>query len=49
MEHSHNVEVEPTELERAEKTWIGFVEASKYSLIGIVIIVSFLGIAFIDW
>lgn len=49
MDHQHNVEVQPTELQRAEDTWHGFVEVSKYSLIAIVVIVSFLGIAFIDW
>lgn len=49
MEHPHNVEVEPTELKRAQDTWHGFVDVSKYSLVAIIIIVSFLGITFIDW
>lgn len=49
MEHSHNVDVDPTEQQKSEDTWHGFVEASKQSLIAIILILSFLGITFIDW
>lgn len=40
-------DIDPKEMERAQMMWDNFMEASKWSIIGIIIVLALLGIIFV--
>lgn len=40
-------DIDPKEMERAQMMWHNFMEASKWSVVGIVVILALLGVIFI--
>ncbi|MGH1397974.1 MAG: hypothetical protein ACRBCT_02040 [Alphaproteobacteria bacterium] len=47
MAKQETVKIDPKELENAEKLWVAFGAASKWTMILIIVVLSGLGIAFL--
>lgn len=47
MAEYHNVEIDPAQIENAQKTWKGFVRVSKWGITGIACLLLFLAAALI--
>lgn len=48
-DHHTPVEADPKEIQRAQEMWHNVTQASKWGIVGIVILVGLLGMIFIDW
>lgn len=47
--HHHPVEIDPQDIERANKIWQGFTEAGKWTVIAVVVVLVLLAAAFVRW